>query len=210
MTVRGVAPFITGGSIVDIYANHFSTQDGLAAITRTAIRAQGFIAQTQADSTYHNNRWRNDAFRHYYWNVLAVNATTVGITQNGRVYSTRIYTTNRELATNILNRNLNLYVNNPTANQLATAVNLRNNILNANQTTFRNYFNTTLGRMDAMDLFNNEIGRIDGVDHPVVGAHLRFSNRWDANTIVRSGNTGDMTQARIDQIRNNNWHRPVR
>ena len=112
------------------YTRHFSGHDGVGVVARTAIEASGNSAQNDAASAFPNDFLRRDAYRHYLWNFRAVRNLAVAVTQAGRTSSTRIYTTNRELATNILRRFPFLDVANPTASQLATALNLRNNIIN--------------------------------------------------------------------------------
>ncbi|MBT9140228.1 MAG: hypothetical protein DDT30_00804 [Dehalococcoidia bacterium] len=199
---------------IEAYAWHLSRADGLTnLVVRTALRANGAAASVEASLAFpgQNNRWRRDAFRHYYWNHLCVNDVAVGITQNGRLNSTRIYTTNRELATNILSRNPNLNVDNPTNQQLATALNLRNGLLTNNFNTWLTFFNTARDREDLMDLWNNEMGRVDGVNAGVITIPLLdFNSRWNNNTIIRSNSTVDVTPSRTRQIFNNNWHRPLR
>ena len=174
---------LTGG--IESYTRALSQADGLTnLVVRSAIEASAATAATTARSIYPNNRWRQDAFRHYLWNFTAVQNTLVGITQNGRVNSARIYTTNRELATNIMRRTPSLNVSNPNANQRVTMVNLRNIILNSNFTMWESFFTTAGGREDLMDLWNNEKGRIDGLIFSGRGAHPAFVNRWNANTLI--------------------------
>jgi len=196
---------ITGA--IDAYTRAFSRTDGLTnLIVRTSIEANGAVAAAEAWILF--SGMRQDAFRHYYWNLLSVRDIGVGITQNGRINSTRIFTTNRELATNILRRNPSLNVSNPTAQQIATATNLRTTLLNANLATFNALFGTAAARDDLMDLWNNEMGRVDGAR---IGVALwMFNTRWNENTLIRSNTTTDVTAARRQQIFNNGWHRPVR
>ena len=131
MTVDDIiSPNSISSSALLAYTRHFSGHDGVGVVGRTAIEVNGNSAQNDAASAFPNNAMQRDAYRHYLWNFSAVRDVAVYITQNGRIRSTRIYTTNRELATNILRRFPTLDVANPTANQLATALNLRNNFFN--------------------------------------------------------------------------------
>lgn|GEM_PF-1546491 len=113
--------------------------DGVSVVGRIAIEASGDSAQNDAASAFLYDRLRQDAYRHYLWNFRAVRNVVVHLIQDGRIRSTRIYTTNRELATNILRRYPSLNGANPTASQLATALNLRNNFFNELNEWFYNF-----------------------------------------------------------------------
>jgi hypothetical protein len=164
-------------------------------------------AQSIAASAFPNNLMQQDAYRHYLWNFNAVRNVMVHVTQDGRIRSTRIYTTNRELATNILRRFPALNVDNPTASQLATALNLRSDFFNRSLVQWEAFFTDEGGRDDLMDLWNNEHGRQDGVTGPNQPLTL-FSGRWDANTVIRSNDPTDVTPARRQTIWANRWYVP--
>lgn len=212
-TTFEVAPLSTPfTSAIEVYTRGFSREDGLTnLVVLSAIEKNAVNAWAAAPIMYPNNTWQQDAYRHYFWNFAAVQDILVGITQNGSVNSTRIHTTNRELATNILRRNPHLNVANPTASQIATALNLRNNILNSSTfSAWDVFFNSAGGREDLMDLWNNEQGRVDGVSIPDRLLHGAFSKRWNENTVIKSNSTTDVTLSRRQHIFNNRWHRPVR
>jgi len=190
------------------YTRHFSGHDGVGVVGRTAIEASGDSAQNDAASAFPTDGLRQDAYRHYLWNFRAVRNVAVHLTQDGRIRSTRIYTTNRELATNILRRHPSLNVANPTASQLATALNLRNNFFNRTFAQWDALF-TGDGGEDLMDLWNNECGRQDGVNNPDEPL-LFFNVRWNANTVIRSKSPVDVTPARRQTIWVNSWYVPVR
>lgn len=190
------------------YTRHFSGHDGVGIIGRTAIEANGHSALNDAEDAFPNNYMKQDAYRHYLWNFSAVRNLAVYWSQIGRVRSTCIYTTNRELATNILRRYPSLDVEEPTANQLATALNLRNNFFDRTFEQWDALFTDEGGRDDLMDLWNNERGRQDGVNS---GNSLTlFNNRWNANTVIKSNSTTDVTAHRRQFIWINGWYVPVR
>jgi hypothetical protein len=200
------------------YGRYFSEQDGLTIIARSAIELIGSEALTYAKEVFPNNMWKEDAFRHYIWNFNCVKALAVGITQNGRLNSTRIYTTNYELVNNLLRRNVIPRTNQPTATELAIALNLRNNsFFNRTYAQWNLLFDGDTdpsygsGRDELMDLWNNERGREDGVssgifDDPIV----IFNNRWNANTVIKSNSTTDVSGTRRLHIWSNSWYVPVR
>jgi hypothetical protein len=213
MTVDGInspkyisSSYIPSSALL-AYTRHFSGHDGVGVVGRTAIEANGNSASNDAASVFPNDAMRQDAYRHYLWNFSAVRNIAVHVTQDGRIRSTRIYTTNRELATNILRRFPDLNVAEPTATQLATALNLRNNFFNRTFAQWDALFTDEGGRDDLMDLWNNVRGRQDGVTGPNQPLTL-FNNRWDANTVIRSNRPIDVTPARRQTIWINSWYVP--
>ena len=62
-----------------------------------------------------------------------------------------------------------------------------------------------------MDLWNNERGREDGVSSGIFDNPLTlFNNRWNANTVIKSNSTIDVSETRRLHIWSNNWYVPVR
>jgi hypothetical protein len=201
------------------YSRHFSGEDGVGAVARSAIEADGALALWTSDNEFpgaHNNMIR-DALRHYLWNFLAVlHSSGKPLTQAGRLNAARIYTTNYELATNILRRTPSLRTETPTATQRGTAMNLRSTLLNSSFAVWESLFNVNCnvfghGWNDLMDLWNNEIGRTDAIIHGEFSFPLvLFNNRWNNNDLIRTYQATGVTAIRRSQIFLNRWDTPVR
>lgn len=199
------------------YCRYFSSQDGLGTIARLNIEAYGAQCLDYAASEFPNDVWKQDAFRHYSWNYYCMLSSLIGITLNTRENSTRIYTTNYELANNLLRRNVIVRTDSPTSTQLATALTLRNNILNISTcSTWDAYFSGStpneygIGRDELMDLWNNEHGRQDGRINSWISMVIPFNDRWNNNTVIKNNTTFGVTVGRRQTIWNNNWYKPVR
>jgi len=209
--------FLYDGNVYLAYTHHFSVNDGLGVAAIAALLINGRTARTASYNNFPNDYWKKDAYRHYLWNYLAVNDLNIGATSNTRVNRTRIYTTNYELVTNILRRNSRLdFTDNPTALQRATALNLRSFIFNRTYASWHGNFNVYFcdrhddGYNDLMDLWNNEIGRQDGVAHFAWEHLARFNARWNANQLIKNDTVAEVTVSRRNHIWNNEWYRPIR
>ena len=199
------------------YCRYFSSQDGLGTIARLNIEAYGVQALDYAATEFPNDVDKQDAFRHYSWNYYCMLSSLIGVTLNIRENSTRIYTTNYELANNLLRRNVIPRTDSPTSAQLATALNLRNNILNASTyATWDAYFDGGtndsygFGRDELMDVWNNERGRQDGRINSWYSMVIPFNDRWNNNTVIKNNTTSEVTTSRRQTIWNSNWYKPVR
>ncbi|MCL1948457.1 MAG: hypothetical protein FWF59_01805 [Turicibacter sp.] len=205
---------------------------GLSVTVRTAIEAQGLIANNEAARARRDNGWvaggnREDAYRHWLWNGLSINANSVGNTQALRTSRTRAFTTYREIASFIIrhayilhgvNVNTNSSVANVTAAQNSIVRTMRNYFLSMNQTAWMRTransggMNTANGRTEQMDLWNNHWGRIDGL--AATPTLARFNQRWNIyeghNGLVHSNGTGisQMNATRQRHLHSSGWHRP--
>jgi hypothetical protein len=67
------------------------------------------------------------------------------------------------------------------------------------------------GREDLMDLWNNEIGSIDGVASGVFSTAIgMFNARRNRGDIVLAPTAAQLPQARAQHVWSNKWYRPVR
>ena len=85
-----IAPFnlvydIAGGAIA-AWTRNFSDADGLGAVARSGIMADGAVAANRSSRQYPNNALRQDA-----WNYLAVTNPVVGLTAAARSRAQHVY-----------------------------------------------------------------------------------------------------------------------
>lgn len=189
------SPLFFGNWHRDI-ARAFSSEDGLNVVTRSLIEGLGALAAVETNLVFPGggySEYRKDAFRHYFWNFMSVQDIAIGITQAGRLRSTRIYTTNYELARTVARRMPQL-ITSELAPLLAEALAFRQQILGSrNFVEWSAFFNLNCDHSfhalhDIMDLYNNEMGRRDGVASGTSSPtpHAQFNSRWSAGTLVRN------------------------
>jgi hypothetical protein len=196
---------------VDDWVYIFSRDDAVPSVNIRAIEAQGALAAMTSQTTgnaYNWARYRTDAYRHWVWNVFATGSVHVGANFTTRYNRTRIVTTNRELATAIIQAQPSLNVRNPNASQIAMGRYLRSVMVSFTQIGWTNHFNTPDGRDVQMDLWNNYWGRIDSRNLTITPDNMlrHFNNRWNdtgVNTgLVRNTGTGTtgMSLARQNRL----------